>query len=111
MEKKRDEFYEIISDLVDYHQRHNLETRTNISEILGVTDGYIRKIHSAGNNKKYNMKHLFLLARHWGIDISKLYPSEDNLKLIIRYESMNVEQRKEKIKELEDILKEENKYE
>lgn len=106
-----DDFYNIITDLVDYYQRHFSENRAKIAEVLGVTEGYVRKIHSVNNNKHYSSKHLFLLSRHWNIDVSKLFPSEENMGLILRYQKMDIEGRKKILMKIESNLKRDDLFE
>lgn len=98
------EFYEIIADLVDFYQRDRQWKRSDVAELLGVSDSYIRKIHSRGSDKKYNVKQLFLLSRKFGVSISDLFPSEENLLLIERYSHLNLEERKKILKQMENIL-------
>lgn len=106
-----EDFYNMIAELVDYYQRHFSENRAKIAEVLGVTEAYVRKIHSVNNNKHYNSKHLFLLSRHWGIDVSRLYPSEENMGLILRYQKMEMIKREEVLKKIESKLRRDDLYE
>ena len=107
MSNIENEFYDCISELVEYYRRFRSKTRLEIADVLGVREDYIRKIHSLGSDKRYSSKHLFLLSSFLGVSVSDLYPTVENLTKLEKYRGLDVEKRREIIEQFKNGLRKE----
>ena len=108
---KHNDFYQLIAELVDIEIRSHVETRENIASVLGLTESFVKKVHSPTAEKHYNVIHLFLLANHWNIEISDLIPSAKNLSRLVKYEGVSIVELQEKIDAMITNLREDKQYE
>lgn len=86
---KKIKFYQIISDLVDIKAQERKLTRLELAIILGISESYVKQIHSAASNKHYNIFHVYLLAKEWKIKVDELSPSRENLKKLKQYSTLD----------------------
>ena len=104
-------FYQIIAELVDIQIRSHGETREAVASALGVTESFVKKLHSPTAEKHYNVIHLFLLANHWNININELIPSMDTLGKLEKYRDCSQDALREKTNEMVVVLRKDELYE
>ena len=105
------DFHQLIAELVDIKIRSHGETREDIAAALGLTESFVKKVHSPTAEKHYNVTHLFLLANHWNIEFSDLIPSAATLSKLVRYEGYSIIELQEKIDEMITVLRKDQNYE
>ena len=101
----RKNFYQIIAELVDIQIRSHNETREDVAAVLGVSESFVKKLHSPTAEKHYNVIHLFLLANHWNISINALLPSTDTLCKLDIYRDCSADDLREKVNEMIAVLR------
>lgn len=99
-------FHQIVVELVDRERRIRSEKRELLAFKLNCSESYLRKIHSYSTDKHYSLEHLYILSLHWNIEISKLVPTVENLKLLPAYQDYSESKLKEIIQKVQKSIME-----
>lgn len=67
-------FNAYVSSAVGYYKRKNAEHNFDLASALDCSESFIKQANTNLNGKHYNAYHLWLLAKHFDVDVSELYP-------------------------------------
>jgi hypothetical protein len=105
-----DTFYQLVAELVDKKMQEKGKKRMDIAHDINVSESFAKKLHSPPANKHYNMKHLYLLSKYWGVSVDSFMPTKENLKGLHRYRNQSEEYIDTVLEKIEEELREEKNY-
>lgn len=93
-------FHEIIDMLVDFERNNQSCSLKELSAILNLDEGHVRKMNAPSVNRHYTFEQLYILSRVWNVDFNVFLPSLETLSQLTAFQQYSEVEIKEFIDNL-----------
>ena len=98
-------FYELVDMLVDFERKNHGHSLKEVSAILNIDEGHVRKMNAPSVKRHYTFQHLYILSLVWKIDINAFLPSQRTLKQLTAFKELSEKELTEFINKLISNMK------
>lgn len=98
-------FYELVDMLVDFERKNHGYSLKEMSAILNIDEGHVRKMNAPSVKRHYTFEHLYILSLVWKIDINVFLPSQRTLRQLTAFKELSEKELTEVINNLISNMK------
>lgn len=93
-------FHELIDMLVDFERNNQSCSLKELSAILNLDEGHVRKMNAPSVNRHYTFEQLYILSKVWNVDFNVFLPSLKTLSQLTAFQQYSEVEIKEFIDNL-----------
>lgn len=98
-------FHDLVDMLVDFERNNHSCSLKELSAILNLDEGYVRKMNAPSVDRHYTFEQLYILSKVWEVDINVFLPSLETLSQLTAFQQFPEEKITELINNLVSNMK------
>lgn len=79
-------FHDLVDMLVDFERNNHNFSLKELSAILNLDEGHVRKMNAPSVNRHYTFEQLYILSKVWNVDFNVFLPSMETLSQLTAFQ-------------------------